>query len=102
MSELSIVEVTSIVRTAAGQTIEAFELNDNAVLQNVTYTITSTQSAAFGASTRAIRVAVASATRILIGADPTALASASVLLVANESMWIGVRPGDKLAAIDAI
>lgn len=66
--------------------------------QEVVVGATSTQSAAFGADTKVIRVSSTTACRILIGSNPTVLAT-SALLPPNWVELLMVKGGDKIATI---
>lgn len=65
--------------------------------QVVTYS-GSTQSAAFSASTRFIRVHTDADCHIQAGANPTASVG-HAKLIAGQTEYFGVNPGDKLAVI---
>ena len=101
MSNLSITEFERQVHGPSG-TVIPVGMQHGETIQNVSYTTVSTQSAAFGATTKFVRIVADVDTRILFGANPTALASASVLMAAGSSEYFGVIPGDKVAAITAI
>ncbi len=66
--------------------------------QTVTYT-SATQSAAFNADTRAVRIDGAAERFVAFGSNPTATA-ASIRLKAGEWEWFGVDPGDKVSIYD--
>ncbi|MEN9923921.1 MAG: hypothetical protein RL268_47 [Pseudomonadota bacterium] len=65
--------------------------------QVVTYS-TSTQSAAFAEKTRFIRVHTDSDCHIQAGSDPVA-SGGHVKLIAGQTEYFGVTPGDKLAVV---
>lgn len=65
--------------------------------QQVTFT-TATQSAAFGSTTRFVRLHSDSNCRILFGDNPTA-AGTSPRLAAGASEYFGVVPGQKVSAV---
>jgi hypothetical protein len=67
--------------------------------QRVALGASSTQSAAFNASTQLVRITADGACCFLIGADPTALATSSYLPAAGE-VWRAVSPGHKIAVIN--
>jgi hypothetical protein len=67
--------------------------------QSVTFT-TSTQSAAFSAATRFVRIVADANCHVAFGANPTASTS-SMRLTADASEFFGVVPGQKVAAITA-
>ena len=66
--------------------------------QEVTFT-TATQSAAFNAKAKFIRLIADADCRVLFGANPTALA-ASQRLVADVEYWRAVVPGQKVSVYD--
>lgn len=66
--------------------------------QSVTFT-TATQSAAFTAKTRLVRLYSSVACHVLFGADPTATA-AKQKLAADTEYWRGVTPGQKVSVYD--
>lgn len=68
--------------------------------QTVTFT-TSTQSAAFGASTRFIGIIGSAAFHYAVGANPTATAGA-LKVPADQLIFIGVTAGQKIAAVAAV
>ncbi len=66
---------------------------------NVGITAGSVQSAAFGASTRVVRVHTDAICSVEVGgANPTATATSS-RMAANQTEYYYVNPGDKLAVI---
>ena len=65
--------------------------------QVVTYS-GSTQSTAFAAGTRFIRVHTDSDCHIQVGSDPVASVG-NAKLIAGQTEYFGVNPGDKLAVI---
>ena len=67
--------------------------------QQVSYT-TTTQSAAFGADTRFIRMHTDTACRVAFGDNPTAT-SASMRMAAGQTEFAAVPPGSKLAVVTA-
>lgn len=67
--------------------------------QVVTYS-TSTQSAAFGASTKFVRVVSDTNCHILFGSSPTATTS-NMRIAADSAEYFGVVAGQKIAAITA-
>ena len=68
--------------------------------QAISISSTSAQSAAFGATTRFIRVQSDTACWLLFGANPTAT-NAKMPLAANVPEYFGVVAGQKVAAITA-
>lgn len=69
-----------------------------ATTQALTPTSTSGQSAAFGASTRFVRLHADVAVHVKVGSDPTATTS-DLRLAADATEYFGVTPGDKIAVI---
>lgn len=67
--------------------------------QSVTGTVTSTQSSAFNALTKFIRVWSTTDAIIEIGTNPTA-ATGSMTISAGHAEYIGVTPGHKIAVKD--
>jgi len=65
----------------------------------VTFT-TSAQSAAFAVGTKFIRIAGSAAFHYVVGANPTATTNAAYV-PATTPVFIGVTPGQKIAAIAA-
>lgn len=66
--------------------------------QTVAIDVGSTQSAAFNAATKVIRVHADAVCSISVGSDPTATASL-MRLAQNQTEYFGVSPGHKIAAI---
>lgn len=66
--------------------------------QRVTYT-TSTQSSAFNARTRFIRIVCDAAAHFAFGANPTATAN-NPYVPANAPEYFGVTPGQEIAVYD--
>lgn len=66
--------------------------------QNVTIGVGSTQSAAFNAATKFVRVHTDAICSVAFGANPTAVATAK-RMAAGQTEFFGVRPGDKIAVI---
>lgn len=67
--------------------------------QTVTFT-TTTQSNAFNASTRFVRLIADANCHLLFGPNPTATTSHQKV-TANTVEWRAVNPGDKVAAVTA-
>ncbi|MCP4328412.1 MAG: hypothetical protein GY791_08250 [Alphaproteobacteria bacterium] len=67
--------------------------------QSVSFT-TSSQSAAFQADTRFIRIIADADAYLDFGASPTAAVADGLLVKANEAEYFGVVPGHKVAAYD--
>jgi hypothetical protein len=66
--------------------------------QSITFS-SSTQSAAFQASTSVIRIWVSSQAHVKVGANPTADANDTPLSAKNPE-YFGVNPGDKIAIFE--
>jgi len=64
----------------------------------VTFT-TATQSSAFTDRTSIVKLVPSADCRIVFGDNPTAVAT-SEFLAANQEVWRGVRPGQKLSVYD--
>lgn len=69
------------------------------VEQVIAYTGTSAQSAAFSANTRYIRVHTDSICSVLVGVNPTAVATTCKRLNANQTEYFAVPASYKIAAI---
>ena len=100
MSNLSITEYEQLARGANGDRIPAGD-EPSLVIQNVTFTTSSAQSAAFNSKTRFVRIISDVDARFVIGENPTASASESSLISAGAPEYFGVNPGDKIAIISA-
>jgi hypothetical protein len=70
-------------------------------IQNVAYTGTAGQSAAFAASTRLIRIVCSTACHVLVGADPTATSSNGMYLGIGFPEFLSVSGGEKISAVQA-
>ncbi len=99
MSELNITEYGQLGRDASGYTVPVGEEPALAV-QNVSFTSSSIQSAAFQGKTRFVRVVADIDTRISFGENPTAAATTSTL-PAGAVEYFGVKQGrnHKVAAV---
>lgn len=97
MAILDITEYDSLAYDSAGKLVmtgmEPCHLN-----QQVDITAGSLQSAAFGDTTRFVRIHADVPCRLAIGTNPTASA-ASMRVGAGGTEYLGVRPGLKLAVI---
>ncbi len=69
--------------------------------QAVTFT-TTTQSAAFSALTRFVRIEVDAAAFLDFGLNPSAAAADGCPLPANSDQFFGVYPGHKVAAVTQV
>lgn len=67
--------------------------------QSVAIGAASTQSVAFGANSKYIRLVATQNCYVAFGANPTALVT-SILLIANVVEFFGVTPGQKLAVLE--
>lgn len=70
------------------------------VAEQVVIFTTTTQSAAFNASTRFVRVVADAACHVAVGGNPTATTS-TMKLAADSAGYFGVLPGYKIAAVTA-
>lgn len=96
MAEIWVTEFSQVaVRTGLPMQVG---LMPEITTQEVTFTV-STQSAAFNANTRLIRVQADADAHLAFGANPTATLN-SMPLVANVPEYFGVSPGDKVATYD--
>lgn len=97
MAILDITEYSDLAVTGAGHKVMAGQepclLNQQAAIG-----ASSVRSAAFGDTTRFIRIHADAACRIAIGSNPTA-SSASMRIGAGGTEFLGVLPGLKLAVI---
>lgn len=100
MSNLSITEYSGVGESLTGIKIQAGK-EPAVTTQNVSYTTTSTQSSAFNASTRVVRIVADAASRVLFGSNPTATAGGTTLIPANTPEYFSVNAGDKVAVIEA-
>lgn len=97
MPHLYVSEYSHQARDADGATLPSGR-EPAVTTQKVAIGGTSTQSAAFSERTQFIRVHADAICSVAFGADPTATAGA-MRLAANQTEFIGVRAGDKLAVI---
>lgn len=94
---MATVEITEYARN--GNLGEQAPQEPSEAWQAVNIAGTSTQSAAFGANTRLIRIITDTAFRYKIAANPTADASCSKIHNVNGEYFRTVRPGEKIAVI---
>jgi hypothetical protein len=97
MATIHITEFIALGRDARGNELQVGKMPEHTT-QVVTYT-TSTQSAAFGAETKFIRVIADAAAHLAFGSNPTATAN-SLWVPADTSEYFSVVPGQKVAAYD--
>lgn len=97
MAILNVTEYTSVAKDKFSNRIPVGQEPANAT-QDVSVGAGSTQSNAFAATTRMVRVVADVDSRILFGSNPTAT-STSILVVAGQAEYFGVEPGTKVAAI---
>ena len=71
----------------------------SATEQVVAIGTSSAQSAAFNAETKIVRLAANNTCFVEFGSNPTAVATASIVLQANSPLWAKVNAGDKVAVI---
>ncbi|OOZ38323.1 hypothetical protein [Solemya elarraichensis gill symbiont] len=67
--------------------------------ENVISSVTSAQSTAANAETTIVRIATDTTVRVLIGNNPTALAT-SVRLLADTVEYFGIQHGEKVGVIE--
>lgn len=96
---LVITEYSELAAAASGHRIIAGQ-EPAAAIQELAIGGASVPSAAFGETTRFVRVHADAPCRILFGAAPVALA-ASTRIPANGTEYFGVKPGHKLAVINS-
>lgn len=97
MASLYIAEFASLAEAGAGEPMQAAKwppLRE----QKVSLSGTSAASNAFGADTRAIRVHTDAICSIKVAEAPTATAS-NARLAADQTEYLGVEPGHKIAGI---
>ena len=97
MTVAYVTEYDNLGKDEDAKTVQAAK-NPPVTDQTVTFT-TTTQSATFNGKTKLIRIACASASHYLVGANPTATTS-KALLPANTVEYLSVNPGDKIAFVD--
>ena len=97
MSKLYISEYAELPVSKNGQLIQA-PIMPSITTQVVTFT-TSTQSSAFNASTKFVRIHSDAICSFLFGTNPTATTS-SPRMVAGATEYFAVSPGLKVAVID--
>lgn len=95
MSTAYVTELTTLATKAANAQIAQMP---PIAEQKVSFT-TTTQSSAFNAATRFIRVHPTSICSIAIGSNPTATTS-TMRLAADAVEYFGVTAGDKIAFVD--
>lgn len=98
MGKLHITEYGGLVQTSGG--VAPYPNEPALANQAITYT-TTTPSAAFGANTRLVRLISDGLVFLKFGATPTADAGDS-RLPADTIEYLGVKPGDKVAAYDGV
>lgn len=68
--------------------------------QNVTFTTTpAVQSVAFNTNTKLVRIISDADARVTFGANPTAVVTTDMLIVAGNAEYFAVAPGQKLSII---
>jgi hypothetical protein len=88
MSNLSITEYESVGRDIQGSPLPAGQVPAVAI-QNITFTTSATQSAAFNTKTVFIRVVSDVDCRLVFGTDPTA-DQTSTLLASGQAEYFGI------------
>ena len=103
MAVMYISEYKDIAGDASGNLIQAVMEDGNAIRQAVTFTGTSAQSAPFSNGTKLIEIRLDTAGYLEFGSNPTAITAGSANttkpLGANESIYVCVVPGQRVAAI---
>lgn len=97
MATLHIAEFTAMPKDANGSVLQIGKMPP-LTTQVVTYT-TTTQSSAFNAETRFIRVIASAAAHLVFGSNPTATNTAP-WVPASTVEFFAVVPGQKVAAYD--
>lgn len=97
MSKLSVTQFDSIARVSSGSLL--CPQTPFISTEDVDTSATSSQSSAFAANCRFIRVVSDANLRITFGVDPTATAT-SMPIRADQPEYFAVAPGLKLAAIE--
>jgi hypothetical protein len=100
MSYLSVVEFQQVGRDYNSSPLPAGKLPGLAT-QNVSFTGTANESAAFNAETNFIRVVSDVDARVSVGEDPSATQD-DVLIAAGQAEYFGVTPGHKISAIEVV
>jgi hypothetical protein len=95
---LDITEYAELATTRSGHHVPSGQ-EPSYTNQQLAIGVSSVQSAAFGDSTRFIRLHADASCRIELGSNPTASA-ASMRLVAGGTEYLGVIPGLKIAVIE--
>ena len=97
MATCIITEFNTIASGAPGYMAQ-LAMEPAVTTQTVTYT-TATQSSAFNALTRLVKLHPSANCRVVFGTNPTAVAT-SEFLIANTDHWRGVFPGHKVSVYD--
>lgn len=98
MAKLYVTEFADVVRPPNSASPPFGALQSLATDQAPITFSTSTQSAAFAATTRFIRIHTDSICSIAYGSNPTAT-TANFRMAAGQTEYFGVNPGDKIAVI---
>jgi hypothetical protein len=99
MSNLSITEYDDVTLDDRGAAMPVAN-NPGITVQNVSFTATAGQSAAFNRETRLLRIIADADCRIIFGADPTAVTT-DMLVKAGSVEYFGVTPFIKVSAVAA-
>lgn len=99
MSLQANIAVPNLAGTAVAQMSGAFQAIIPGVSQTVAISGTSAQSAAFGALSTIVRVAVNTDAWIKFGANPTADKTTSIFMPSGSIEYFGVTPGQKVAGL---
>lgn len=79
----------------------AFQAIYQGTVQNVSIGASSVQSTAVGEGTKVVRLVATSACYVLVGDNPTVSASNGTYLAAGQPELVGIKPGQKVAVIQA-
>jgi hypothetical protein len=98
MATLYIAEITQLGRDAHGQSIMSPVMNDSVIESVVAIGGSSAQSNAFATSTRFVQIHCDAICSVRFGANPTATTS-NGRMAANETRFVAINPGDRVAVI---
>ena len=97
---MATLEITSFKSTVMGQPGHAAPIPQEPGTKAVVTFTTATQSDAFAAGVRFVRLMPSGTCYVLFGDNPTATVANGQRLVADVEIWRGVRPGQKLSVYD--
>ncbi len=78
---------------------DTFEAITPGVSQGLAFTGASAQSTAVGETTTLVRLFATEDCFVKVGANPTAVANTSMFIASGIYEYIGIKPGEKIAAI---